>query len=360
MATLDARESTTANLNNDVKEFNVAAQTLDSAKSGKGETFWDFPDADRDLGYLKTIPEYAGALNNLSIWVAGKGVTTEDDRTEFVLQNMTGHGADTFTSICKNLLVQKKALGDSFAEVIRDDKTGELLNLKPLYTGDVRIVQNSRGIIVRYEEKTGGRPRHMAIQKTLHLVNDRIGNEIHGTSGLNALKSVIDSRHEALSDERKIRHRELALGILYVDSDNTETINKVKKQYATAVNNGDVLVLPKDVAELKDSGVSPRDRLDYIRYLENQFYQAVRVPRVISTSEGFTEAGGKVGFLTFEPIYVDEQTQLEDALFNQVGLKVKFNRPPSLHGVVSEDEEKNVGQTGFQPNDVQAQAGRVE
>jgi len=74
----------------------------------------------------------------------------------------------------------------------------------------------------------------------------------------------------------------------------------------------------------------------------------------MATSEGFTEAGGKVGFLTFEPIYTNEQTLLEADLRAQLAIEIKFNRPPSLSGVVSEDEEKNTGQLGIQPKDSEA------
>jgi hypothetical protein len=42
-------------------------------------------------------------------------------------------------------------------------------------------------------------------------------------------------------------------------------------------------------------------------------------------------------------------------LWIQQGIKITFNRPPSLGGMQPElDESKNTGQIGFQPNDVAA------
>ena len=154
-----------------------------------------------------------------------------------------------------------------------------------------------------------------------------------------------------------IKHRDLALGVLYIDSDNEDKRNQLIQQYENAIKNGEVLVLPKDTAKLDNAQITPQQRLEWIRYLENFFYQAVGVPRIIATSEGFTEAGGKVGFLTFEPIYTSEQTILESDLFNQLAFKITFNRPPSLQGTTQEDEQKNAGQVGFQPNDTTAGVG---
>jgi hypothetical protein len=278
------------------------------------------------------------------------------------MERWEGLGKDTSQQIIWNLKVMAKVMGDSFAEIIRND-TGSIINLKPLSTGNMRVVVNSKGILDRYEQRSnikGKTSKKFRPQDIFHLTNDRVLNEIHGTSIIEAVKWVIDARNEAMTDERKIKHRELSLGILYVDTSNTAKINAIKTQYANAIKNGELLVLPKDTAEIKDSGVKPQDRIQWIQYLENFFYQAVGVPRVIATSENFTEASSKVGYLTFEPIYTREQVELEAAMMTQLQLKVKFNRPPSLGGSVERTEEKNTGQTNFQPQDTQLTAEGTE
>mgnify|MGYP003148279098 CR=1 FL=1 len=361
MGDLIADGSTTTNMDNTVQEYNIGGAELDKPNDGNGETWYDFPDSPIYLQYYKTIPELNRSIAAFTTYVTGKGVTT-DARTKVLLERLTGWGEDSFQSIMRNLVISKKIFGDAFAEIIKDD-SGRIINIKPLYTGDMRVVVDKKGIIVRYEQRTSSDNNDNIKFKTqdiLHLSNDRIGNEIHGTSVIEACKWVIDARNEAMADERKIKHRDLAMGVLEVDSDDSAQIAKITAQYQNAVDKGEVLVLPKDLADIKDNNVTPKDRLEWIRYLEGFFYQAVGIPKVIANSADFTEAGSKVGYLTFEPVYTAEQTELEMDLWNQLAIRVKFKRPPSLHGVVSEDEQKNTGQVGIQPNEVQAQAGRVE
>jgi len=359
MTELNISKATTTDMTNIVSNYSVDSTNLDYITNEK-ESYWYFSDASTNFGYYKHIPELKKAIDALAIWTAGKGFETNIG-TKVSLEHVTGWGEDSFQQIMQNMLVVKKVIGDSFAEIIRDNKKGLLLNLKPISPERVRIVVGPNGIILRYDiRKRDGSWLPMDKEKILHLCNDRVADEIHGTSVIDACRWVIDARNEALTDERKIKHRELAMGVLYVDSEDTAKIEDVKKKYADAISNGEVLVLPRETAELKDAGVRAQDRIAWIQYLENFFYQAVGIPRVIATSENYTEAASKVGFLTFEPIYTNEQTLLEQDLWNQLGVKVKFNRPPSLSGMMQESENKNTGQTGFQPNEVTATMGKVE
>ena len=65
-----------------------------------------------------------------------------------------------------------------------------------------------------------------------------------------------------------------------------------------------------------------------------------------------------MGHVIFEPIYTKEQVDLEGDLLLQQSIKILFNRPPSLGGLVQETEAKNTGQTNLQPNDVEASMTR--
>ena len=60
-----------------------------------------------------------------------------------------------------------------------------------------------------------------------------------------------------------------------------------------------------------------------------------------------------MGYLTFEPTYTEEQTLLESDLWNQLAIKLKFNRPPSLSGMMRQDEIKNSGMLGMQQNETE-------
>ena len=351
MAVLDISAASTTDLDNTVKDFSVADVALDKV-GPDGETYWYFTNAKTNLGYLKSIPEYWSSLKAMALWVAGKGYET-DAPTKIELEHVAGAGKDSILSILQGMIIVKKAIGDAFAQIIKEGDS--LINLKPISPERVRIVYNPNGLIKRYDlRKRSGEWQAIPKEEMFHLINDRIADETHGTDTISVCKWVIDSRNEALADERKIKHRELALGVLYIDEDNPTKRKEIEDKYGEAVKNGEVLVLPKDTAELKDSGVNPKERLEWIRYLEGFFYQTSGVPRVMVNSEGFAEAGGKVGYLTFELVYTSEQLLLELDIWNQLFKKIKFNRPASLGGTVQQDEAKNTGQLGFQPKDTEA------
>ena len=350
MTEFDLGAAQTTDLNNQVDDYSVSSQTPDEESTT--ETWYDFPDSNEYLGYYKKIPELKKAIDALATWTVGKGWKASTSE-RLLLDNWVGLGKDSAQQILWNLQVMSKVMGDSFAEVIRG-KDGTVINLKPLYTGNMRIVVDKNGLLLRYEQRSNveGKANHkFKTTDIFHVTCDRIANEIHGTSIIEACKWVIDARNEAMTDERKIKHRELSLGILYVDTSNTTKINAIKTQYANAIKNGELLVLPKDTAEIKDSGVKPQDRIAWISYLEGFFYQACGVPRIIATSENFTEASSKIGYLTYEIVYGRQQAELEDTLWNQLAIRLKFNRPPSLMDNVQDTEAKNTGQTNFQPQD---------
>ena len=186
----------------------------------------------------------------------------------------------------------------------------------------------------------------------LHSSNKRLADQLHGTSQIEASKFLIDARNEALSDERVIKHRDKALGIAYYQTDKAGKIAYANSMIEKGVKNGEMIGLPEGTVKIEAyPSRSSEDRTGWISYLENFFYQVFGVPRSIATSDGTSEVGGKMGHVIFEPIYTKEQVDLEDDLWNQAAISIKFNRPPSLGGLVQEDEAKNTGQTRIQPND---------
>ena len=358
MADLNPSKSTTTSLNT-IQGYTVSAKPLDYSE-GDNETYWYFSNTSTYFGYYKQIPELKKALDALAMWTAGKGYTTRDALTKIDLDRIQGWGEDTMDSILENMIIVKKLIGDAFAEIIRDPKTGRLINLKPISPERVRLVIDDNGLIKRYDVLTLKKAwKEIPRKNMLHLCNDRVGDEIHGTSVIEACKWVIEARNEAMDTYRKILRRSLALGVLYIDSDDAATITSVMAKVRTAVDKGEMLVLPMKTADIKDSAVSVKDFLSWISYLENFFYQAVGIPKIIlGGSQEFTEASSKVGYLTFEQVYMSEQRKLEQDLWNQVGIFVKFERPISLKDEMAQSEAKNTGQVGFQPNDTVAGSGK--
>jgi len=355
------QNATLTQMKEGVPEYEVTPATLDEAQIN--ETTWDNQNWPEYLGYYKKIPELKEAIRALARWAVGRGFDA-DNRTKVMLDNIIGWGEDSFQSILTNMLIVKKINGDAFAEIIRNEDTGTLINLKPLNPSNIRIVVDKKGLIRRYEElnKKGETQRKFTPDKILHLCNDRIANEIHGTSSVEAVKWVIDARNEAMTDWRRISHRS-TIRVMYIDADDTGRLTTIRDQYKEAIKDGELLILPakKGEANLEDVTTPPiQPFIEWIRYLEGFFYQALGVPKAIANTADFTEAASKVGYMTFEPVYVEEQTLLEQDLWNQLAIKVKFNRPPSLAGVMQEEEQKNTGQVGIQPAETTASITRSE
>ncbi|KKM06238.1 hypothetical protein LCGC14_1745970 [marine sediment metagenome] len=355
----DITQTDTTDLTGGVSDFSVSPQSLDAPTENQENTY-DNAEYEEYNGYYFKIPEYHVAVNAYATWVLGKGYTPVDERIKAILENIKGWGEDTFQQILWNLIVMKKVQGDSFAEIIRDPKTGILFNIKPL--GTLRIVTNSKGKITRYEQREGKRIIHtFRTQDILHLCNNRYGNQIHGTPTTTSVQWVIDARNEAMADVRRVAHRS-TVRVLYIDEDDRSRMTNIKKDYKDAINKGELLILPaleKD-AKFQELTIPPMDAyLSWIKYLENFFYQALGVPKVIlGGSEEFTESSAKISYLTYEQIYTREVTELEADLWNQLAIKLTFNKPASLQSEMLSGESKNPQeQTGFQPNDTIAGRG---
>lgn len=362
MADLNISNSTTTDLNSTISSYEVNPQSTDSAM-GDGDTRWTNTNAKKYHGYYKKIPELKKAIDGLALWVAGKGFMTEDAITKVFLEHMNGWGEDSAESIFNNLIICKKVFGDAFAEVVWGDYKGTPIpvNLKVLDPAKVATIVNKYGILKYYEYDSGikGEPAMKIMPKDmLHLANDRFADEIHGTSVIEACQWVIDARNEAMADFRKILHRNMHLRYMEVSADKPAKLAIIKEQYKDAIENGELLVMPKGSAEIKSVVPSIIDPQQWIRYLENFFYNAVGIPKVIlGGSEEFTESSAKVGYLTFEQVYSREQRELEADLLNQLQLRITFIKPASLRNEMLSSEEKNTGQTGFQPADVQTGLG---
>jgi len=358
MGDLNSSNAVITEMTNNVSTYTVNPSIPDASSGNLKNNYYDYPESSKYYGYYKNIPELKKAIDALATWTTGKGYESQFDKV--ILDHIMGWGEDSFQAVMWNLQVQKKVFGDAYAEIIRigDPKTGKILNIKPLYTGDMRVVVNDKGIIDHYEQRSnakGGKVKIFETHQILHLVNDRVANEIHGSSVIEACKWVIDARNEAMSDLRKGIHRS-SIRVIYVDIDNPTTLNKIASNWSNALNAREVIILPgkkgTDYEIVDYTFPDVGGYIQWIQYLENFFYQAVGIPRVIATSENYTEAASKVGYLTFEPIYTREQTELENDLWNQCGIKVTFNRPPSLMDTMKSSEDKNTGQTNFQQSEV--------
>ena len=353
MAELNVSSATTTNMTGTVPNFIVAARTLDALSPNQDESYWYFADATERYGYYLSIPEIFSAANAMATWAFGAGWSTPDPLTKVYLDHVRGMGKDTFSKIIWNHEVVKLIVGDAFIEVKRKDN--KIINMIPISPERVRIVFNKEGMIKRYDTWDGTAWRPISKENMIHSSNKRLGDQLHGTSQIEPSKFIIDARNEALSDERIIKHRDKALGIAYYETDKVGKIAYANSQIEQAVKNGEMVGLPKDTVKIEPyPSRSSEDRTAWISYLENFFYQVFGVPRSIATSDGTSEVGGKMGNVNFEPTYAKERMDMEDDLWTQQGIVIKFEKQASLGGLVQENMAKNVGETSIQPNDVSA------
>jgi len=351
MATLNISSATTTNLTNAVPDFIVDSIALDNASSNQDETYWYFSNAQKYLGYYHKVSAIFNAANALATWTVSRGWKASDPELKAQLDHVKGAGKDSFTKMMWNHQVMKVIVGDAFMEVKRNKK-GIILNMIPISPERVRLVFNKSGMIKRYDTWNGAEWKAINKDNMLHSQNKLIGDQMHGTSQIEPSIDDIDAIQEALSDERIIKHRDKALGIAYYQTDKTNKISYANQQIENAVKNGEMVGLPEGTVKIEPyPSRSSEDRSGWIQLLDNRFYQNFGVPRSIASSDGTSEVGGKMGHVIFEPIYTKEQLDLEQDLEGQQAIIIKFNRPPSLGGLVSEEEAKNTGQTSIQDND---------
>jgi len=283
MAELNLSQATTTNLTATVPDFIVEARRLDSANPNNTETYWYFDDAPKMFGYYLRISEIFNAANALATWAVSRGYKITDaggnelpgSEVKAQLAHIKGAGKDSFAQIVWNHVVVKLIVGDSFIQVKRNDKN-KILNMIPISPERVRIVFDKTGLIKRYDVYNGNASewKPLKIEDMLHSSNKKIGDSLHGTSQLTASTWLIDALNEALEDERIIKHRDKALGIVYYETDKAGKITYANQQIEKAVKKGEMVGLPKDTAKIEPyPSRSSEDRTGWIQMLQNKFYQ---------------------------------------------------------------------------------------
>jgi len=314
------------------------------------------------FGYYKKIPELKSAIDAKATWTVGKGFTA-DIRTTALLDNVNGAGNDTFDGILKNMLIVAQINGDAYSEVIRNDK-GTLINLKPLDPASIRVVFNKKGLIIRYEQinKVGtvvNVEHKFEPQEVFHLTKDRIADEIHGTSIVEAVEWVILARNEVMEDQKKLMHRNVAPRIIWhLDEDNEDKIKAFKDKQDLLVKYAENIVVPKGTVEHEVLTVAPNATLNplpWIEYLSSFFFQAVRMPQIIvGGSQEFTEATAKIAYLAFEQTVKEEQRDIIEQVWDQLALRIELAFPASLQNELLSDTSKDEENGAIKPSEQQA------
>ena len=140
-----------------------------------------------------------------------------------------------------------------------------------------------------------------------------------------------------------------------MEEQDTTRLANLKRDYKDAIKNGDVAIFPgnqKDYQFVDLTSVGTESRLSWIRYLGDQFYNQLGINKAaIGGTQDNTEASAKVGLFSNESVWAREISEVEADLWNQLAIKIKINKQPSMMDGMQQQEAKNKAQTGFQPND---------
>ena len=337
-------DSTRAGAQADVfTDYSVDGQETDSA-GGEKETEYLNADAAQQLGYYKTIPELKMAIDAKATWTIGKGIEA-DSGTLAVLNEVKGFGKDTFNGIIENLIREYHIYGDAFGEII---KTGDtIVNLKPLDPAKMKIIADNKGIIKRYEQTgSSGEITKFNVEDIFHLCRNRIADEIHGISIIEAVEWTILARNEAMADFKKLLHRNIyPVRIWSLDTDIPSKINTFKAKVAATKSDGEDIFIPKGAVTTELASVpngSTMNPLAWITLLNNSFFQAVGVPQIIiGGSQELTQTAAQIAYLAFEQTIEEEQLYVEEQALAQLNLEIELTFPASLQNNLLSDDRKD-------------------
>jgi hypothetical protein len=337
-----------------ITDFSVPAQSTDAA-TGQKKTEWTNQRASEYLGYYKSIPELKIAIDAKATWTIGKGFTSNPITTLF-LGTIKGNGKDSFNSILENLVRDYHIYGDAFAEIVREGE--RIINLKPLDPSTIKTIANEKGIIVEYEQSvSSGEAKKFTKENMFHLMRNRVADEIHGVSIIDAVEWIILARNEAMTDYRKLLHRNVyPVRVWHLDSDNDSKIALFKAKVAASKGEGEDIFVPKGAVQSELASVPANASFDpksWIQMLNNYFYQAVGVPQIIiGGSQEITQTAGQVAYLAFEQTIEEAQLFIEEQVLNQLNLEINLTFPASLQNNLLSDQAKDgtLQQLTNQPN----------
>ena len=322
-----------------------------NAATGQAETEYVITRASDYLGYYKTIPELKIAIDVKARWTIGKGFKAPVF-SQLILDDIKGFGKDTFNSILENMDRQLNIYGDAFAEIIRDED-GYLVNLKTLDPGSIKIVADKKGLIKRYEQMSKssnkGGTKEFKPEEIFHLSRDRVADEIHGVSVIDAVEEIILMRHEAMADYKKLLHRNIyPVRIWKLDTDIPSQIATFKAKVAATKSDGEDIFIPKGTVDTELAGLpdnSSMNPMPWINMLNQYFYQAVGVPQiVIGGAQELTQTAAQIAYLSFEQTIEEEQLYIEQQVLAQLDMEINLEFPASLQSNVLSDNRKDGSQ----------------
>lgn len=364
MPQTDIAQAIASDLANAIDDTTIDTADTDGA-TGAHETTYQCTNWSQWYGYYTKIAPLKQAIDMTATWCLGGGWKA-DIRTTVILERMQGWGNDTFNSILKNMLITMRICGDAYCEIVRDDN-GNLLNLKPLDPGSMRIIADKKGMLKRYEQ-TSKSPTGKHIKFTphqiFHLQNKRCADSLAGSSEIPAVEDNILAYNELFFNVKKVFQRHVRPMMAFkLDTDDTTRIAAFKVKMDAALAEGENFYIPKDTVEFELVGTPSGATLNpmpWLSHLRDQFFQALNIPQILLGSSGDSnESTAKIAFTAFEQSVKSTQLEIEQQIWRQLFLKVKLVPAITLREDLMGDRAKDGAnqQLGFQPNDVTAGVG---
>jgi hypothetical protein len=358
MGELNIGNSVASDLASAETNFSITPYSTDGVSDTK-ETIWTNEKWTTYLGYYKKIPELKIAIDAKAKWSIGKGFLA-DPEVELVLNNISGFGKDSFNRILENMLVTSQIGGDAYAEIIID-KNGRFRNLKPLDPETMIHIADNKGLLLRYEQSGKGSSinKKYDTNQIFHLTRNRIADEIHGTSDIEAVEDIILMRNEAMADYKKLMHRHVVPRMIYkLDTDDPTQIANFKAKEDKANADGENIYIPQGAVETEVLAISANSTLSplaWIDQLNKYFFQATGVPSIIvGGSSEFTEASAKIAYLAWQQTVEEIQLYVEEQVLSQLNIEINLEFPASLEQEALSDKPKQ-NQDGSAVNQPQIQ-----
>lgn len=357
----DIGQTTATDISNNTEQYTIQAETTDATESG--EYRYNFDNWSKWLGYYKQIPELRAAIDSLATWTVGKGYTS-DVYTEAKLLLIRGNGVDSFNTILENMIRTMHINGDSFAEIIVDED-GEVRNIKPLDPASMVVVAEG-GVIKRYEQINKTNKKKMNEfdpSEILHFSRNRVADEVHGTSMVEALEWMLEAYNRGLKVMDVVVSRYAKpMRIWYVDTDDATEIAAFKTKIDDVHNKTENVIVPKGTVEHELVSVPQNATLSPVNWttiLRQEIFRVARVPEIIvGGSSELTEASAKIVYLAFQQTIEEEQLYIEEQIMHQLYLDINLEFPASLERELISDKRKDMGSMQFSPSDTTAGSGQ--
>jgi len=338
---------------NPIKNFSIAPISPDGM-TGTDLTRYNNSKFNEQWAIYLRVTDIQEVIDAKARWVMGKGFTASA-KIRGLLKLFRGYGKDTFNTIIESMFAISEIGEDSYAEIIRDDE-GDPINLKILNTGRMTLIAGKKGFLSSYEYSNGNfkngkarTPTPFTLNEIFHLPRNRRGDEIHGRSMIEVLKTLVLAKQEAIADMKTLMHWHVKPRWKHrLKTDDPTEIAAYKIKQDTAKAGGEDIYEPFDVAESELLAVPANATLNpmaWIQYLDAAFYKAAGVPQfIVGGGTGFTEASEKIAYLAWQQTIEKYQLFIEEQVEAQLGLKIKLTFPASLENELLSDNKKDGAQ----------------